>query len=204
MKRNTKLGVFAVTAILLFSMCAIAQDRDGDRDDYYRGSPGQAQDSGYQNGYHDGYKKGREEGRENDPYDYRTPDWRQAAHGYKSWMGPLPSFQSGYQQGYREGFQSGFASVRPAFRSPDGDGDEFHYQRNGYSGSVGYQIGYQDGTTVAREDLAKNKRFDPNPRGPYDDRDHGYRREYGDKNYYKQQYSDGYRAGYQAVFDRRR
>jgi flagellar biosynthesis/type III secretory pathway protein FliH len=199
MRRNRKLGIFALTAILAFSTGAIAQDRDGDRDDY-RHSPAQAKDSGYQQGYHDGYKKGRDEGRKNGPYDYRTPDWREATHGYKSGMGPLPWFQSGYQQGYREGFESGYASVRPAFRGSDPD--DFHYQRNGYSGSVGYQIGYQDGATVAREDLAKNKRFDPNPRGPYEDRDHGYLREYGDKNYYQQQYSDGYRAGYQAVFDR--
>ncbi|HXY49178.1 MAG TPA: hypothetical protein VEI01_06985 [Terriglobales bacterium] len=148
MRRNTKLGGFAVTVILGLNMCAIAQDTDGDRDDYYRSSPAEAQDSGYQNGY---------------------------------------------QQGSREGFQSGFASV--AFRGPDGAR---------YSGSVGYQIGYQDGTTVAREDLAKNKRFDPNPRGPYNGRDHGYRREYGDKGYYQQLYTDGYRAGYRTVFDRRR
>ena len=195
MKQSPKLGVFAVTAILGFSMCAMAQDRDRDRDDYDRRGPAQAQDSGYQNGYHDGFKMGRAEGRENDARNYRTPDWGQATHGYQAWMGPLSSFQSGYQQGYREGFQSGFASVRAAFRSPDSDR---------YSGSVGYQIGYQDGTRVAREDLAKNKRFDPNPRGPYNGRDHGYRREYGDKNYYQQLYTDGYRAGYWAVFDRRR
>ena len=30
--------------------------------------------------------------------------------------------------------------------------------------------------------------------------DHGYRREYGDKNYYKSQYATGYRTGYENAF----
>jgi len=141
--KHRKLRVVAATAILAFSMAAIAQARDGDRDEDYRASAAQAQDSGYQNGYHDGYKKGREEGRKNGPYDYRPPDWHQAAHGYKSWMGPLPWFEGGYQRGYREGFEAGYASVRPAFRG----GGDFHFQRN--SGSVGKRTGYRDGGTVA-------------------------------------------------------
>ena len=51
--------------------------------------------------------------------------------------------------------------------------------------------------------MYRNKTFNPEPRGRYDDRDHGYRREYGDKNFYRQQYTEGYRAGYQAGYDRR-
>jgi len=54
----------------------------------------------------------------------------------------------------------------------------------------------------AREDVYKNKRFNSNPRGKYDDRDHGYRREYGDKNSYKAQYTSGYRDGYESAFRR--
>ncbi len=62
---------------------------------------------------------------------------------------------------------------------------------------------------MAREDIAKGKPYNPNPRGRYDDEDHGYRREYGrreygDKNAYKAQYANGYRAGYESVFGHRR
>ena len=203
MKERARFATLAVAVMLVFATAALAQDRDGDRDDYYyRGDSTQARDYGYQSGYHDGYERGRHEGRENDPFDYRTPDWHQATHGYKSWMGPVNWFQNGYQEGYREGFRSGFATVRPTWRDRDGYRDGY-YQRDSYYGNVGYRTGYQDGSDMAREDLYKGKHFNPNPRGRYDDKDHGYRREYGDKNYYKQQYTNGYRAGYQAVFDRR-
>jgi hypothetical protein len=198
--RNTKLAALAVTVILILGASALAQDWDRDGDD--RGSSAQARNYGYQNGYHDGYSRGRDEGRENDPFDYRTPDWRQATHGYKGWMGPLSAFQSGYQQGYREGFQSGLTSLRPAFRLNDGDRDDQEREFQEVDIALGHGPAFAP-SSVAREDLARGKRFNPNPRGPYDDRDHGYRREYGNKNYYKQQYTDGYRTGYQSAFGRR-
>jgi len=66
--------------------------------------------------------------------------------------------------------------------------------------NIAYRTGYQDGTRKAREDMERNKPFNANPRGEYDDRDHGYRREYGDKSSYKSRYSEGYRAGYESMF----
>jgi hypothetical protein len=56
---------------------------------------------------------------------------------------------------------------------------------------------------MARDDQYRNKPFNPNPRGRFDDRDHGYRREYGDKSAYRSQYTDGYRAGYQSAYNGR-
>src|ERR1700757_2262601 len=107
--QRLRMAAVAVSVVLALSAFSLAQGYD--RDDYYRGgNVAQTRQYGYDNGFRDGEKKGRHEGRENDPFDYRTPDWRQATHGYKSWMGPVSAFQSGYQQGYREGFQSGFAS----------------------------------------------------------------------------------------------
>jgi hypothetical protein len=206
MWQRLRMAALAVSMVVALSTFTWAQDYD--HDDYYRGRNGtQARQYGYQSGYRDGEKKGRHEGRENDPSDYRTPNWRQATHGYKSWMGPVNVFQNGYQDGYRDGFRSGFASEQPSRR---GDRDGFYrggsYYGSGIYGSyerVGYETGYQDGVTMAREDLYKNKPFNPNPRARFDDRDHGYRRDYGDRNDYKAQYTDGYRAGYQATFSRR-
>jgi hypothetical protein len=193
------MAALVTAAILALGTWTFAQDYD--RDDY-RGNIAQTQQYGYQSGYNDGLKKGRHEGRENDPYDYHTPDWRQATRGYQSWMGPVYAFQRGYQQGYAEGFRSGFTSERPGRR--DGDGDRDDFRRDGYRyDNVGYSIGYQDGASVAREDAWHNKPFNPNPRGRYDDMDHGYRREYGDKGYYKSQYAAGYRVGYESVFGTR-
>jgi len=198
------MAALAISVVLALGTLSFAQDDD----DYYRGNSAQTRQYGYDNGYRDGQRKGQHEGRENDPFDCRTPDWRQASHGYKSWMGPLGAFQDGYQQGYRDGFRSGFLSERPGWRG-EGDGDRGdHYGRDRFYGSgqhsrVAYDTGYQDGASMAREDIYQNKRFNPEPRAHFGGRDDGYSRAYGDKNIYKAAYTDGYRAGYQATFNRR-
>ena len=209
MPRQLRMAALAIAVIMAFSSLSLAQYRDDDDDGgYYRGDSRQARQYGYQTGYRDGYAKGRHEGRENDPNDYQTPDWRQATRGYEQWMGPVEVFQNGYRDGYGSGFQAGFRSLNGGWGyDRNGDRDEGSYDgadviRNrygyGYGGDMGYRIGYQDGMSQAREDAYRNKPFNPNPRGKYDDRDHGYRREFGNKSSYKAQYSDGYRAGYEA------
>ena len=65
---------------------------------------------------------------------------------------------------------------------------------------VARDLGFQDGAQVAREDMWGRKSFNPNPRGRYDHADRGYRREYGDKREYQEQYSAAYRNGYQSTF----
>ncbi|HVO79754.1 MAG TPA: hypothetical protein VMT28_03425 [Terriglobales bacterium] len=204
------MATFAVAVAVMLSGFALAQ-RDAD-DGYYspRGYAGSAQQYGYQNGYRDGYSKGQHEGRERDPNDYQTPDWRQATHGYLPWMGPVQVFQNGYRDGYRTGFLAGYRSVNARSRG-DGDGDRDDIRpvyNSGYPygswgrGNVAYNFGYQDGAGVAREDIAQNKPYNPNPRGKYDDEDHGYRSGYGSKDAYRAQYASGYRAGYQSAFRR--
>jgi hypothetical protein len=189
------MATFAAVVTVLMGGFALAQ-RDADDDGYYspRGYAGSAQQYGYQNDYRDGYGKGQHEGRERDFNDYQTPDWRQATRGYQSWMGPVQVFQNAYREGYRNGFQAGFRSVN------------YHPGPYPYGswgrGNVAFNFGYQDGASVAREDMAKNKPYNPNPRGRYDDEDHGYRSEYGSKDAYRAQYANGYRTGYQAAFRR--
>jgi len=206
MQQQLRVAALAVSIVVALNAFTLAQDYN--RDDHDRGDRAQTRQYGYQSGFQDGQRQGRHEGRENDPFDYRTPDWRQATRDYKSWMGPASVFQSGYQQGYRDGFRSGFASESPGWRG-DGNRDRDASYRGGNSygsGSytrVAYDTGYQDGVTMAREDLYKNKPFNPNPRARFDGRDHEYRREYGNKNAYKGEYTDGYRAGYRATFERR-
>ena len=59
------------------------------------------------------------------------------------------------------------------------------------------EFGFRDGSAVAREDRWRGKPFNPNPRGRYDDADHGYRREFGNKHEYREHYTDAYREAYQ-------
>lgn len=210
MWRTTKMAAFALAVTLLVSGFALARDDD----DYHRrGNPDQARQYGYQNGFHDGVSKGRHEGREHDPFDYQTPDWRRATHGYKGWMGPVDWYQRGYQEGYSRGFRSGYQEVAGSrgngyldgHRRPYDNGWRGGYDPNrpGYEDNIAYRFGYDDGSSVAREDIRKRKPYNPNPRGKYDDEDHGYRREYGNKNQYKADYANGYRTGYEAVMEHR-
>jgi hypothetical protein len=65
---------------------------------------------------------------------------------------------------------------------------------------VARDYGFRDGAQVAREDGWRGKPFNPNPRGRFDDADHGYSRRFGDKRQYRQIYSEAYRRGYQSAF----
>jgi len=204
--RRMRMASLTVSLVLVLGTIALAQDWDDYR--YRGGNVAQTRQYGYNSGYRDGEKRGRHEGRENDPFDYHTPDWRQATRGYKNWMGPASVYQNGYQQGYADGFRSGFNSEARGWRGDRDDryrGGSYGYYGGNYryDRRAGYNTGYQDGASVAREDLYSNKPFNPNPRGRYSDRDNGYAREYGDRSQYRAEYTDGYRAGYQAAFNRR-
>ena len=61
-------------------------------------------------------------------------------------------------------------------------------------------LGYQDGARVARQDYFSRKPYDPYPRGKYANEDHGYRRQFGDRYAYRDQYARAYQAGYRSMF----
>jgi hypothetical protein len=209
MFRTMRMAALILATTLITSGLAFAHDDD----DYYRrGNSAQAQQYGYNNGFRDGEHRGQHEGRENDPFDYQTPDWRQATRGYRDWMGPLSLYQRGYQQGYEQGFRSGFESVSRSRGHGDRDGDRGYYGlnegygwRGGYEDgrNAAYQWGYQDGREAASGDLSLGKPYNPRPRGRFGDRDRGYRREFGSKDSYKAEYSDAYHRGYDEVMSGR-
>ena len=193
--RSMQLAAFLVAVTLAVSSLALADDDDN----YRHGNPQQAHQYGFQNGYQDGLRHGQHEARENDPNDFQSHDWRNANRGYQQWMGPFPAFQDGYRDGYRRGFEQAF-NDRFARR---GDGDRDDYRAAGSNwwsgGNVAYNYGLEDGTLAGREDSARGKQFNPNPRGS-NHADRGYIREYGNKDEYRAQYSDGYRTGYERTY----
>jgi hypothetical protein len=81
-------------------------------------------------------------------------------------------------------------------RDYDRDGDR--YDRDGIH--VARHFGFQDGASAGREDWYKRKPLNPYPRGKYAYEDRGYRREYGDKEWYQEQYARAYRAGYERAY----
>jgi hypothetical protein len=200
MFRTVRITGFILTLTLALSGLALAQDDD---DHYRQGNQQQAGEYGYDHGYRDGLSRGQHEGREHDPHDYQTPDWRQATRGYQRWMGPVEFYQRAYQKGYREGFRSGFESAEGSWLQRDGDRSSDGYRGDGWQGGyhpggrdVAARWGYQDGMDAARGDLARGKPYNSTPRGKYDDRDRGYRREFGSKDDYKSEYTEAYRQGY--------
>ena len=94
---------------------------------------------------------------------------------------------------------AGFATAQD-YRYYDRDGDRDGFR---YGTRTARQFGFRDGASVAREDMWRGKPFNPSPRGRYDDADHGYRREFGDKHEYREHYSAAYRQGYQRTFQQR-
>jgi hypothetical protein len=80
------------------------------------------------------------------------------------------------------------------------DRDGYRYDSYGRGLSVARDFGFRDGSQVAREDMWNRKPFNPNPRGRYDDADHGYSRQFGNKHEYREQYSEAYRDGYMSTF----
>ncbi len=83
-------------------------------------------------------------------------------------------------------------------RYNDRDGYRYDSYRRGLH--VARDFGFRDGSQVAREDMWNRKPFNPNPRGRYDDADHGYRRQFGNKHEYREHYSEAYRDGYMSTF----
>ena len=80
------------------------------------------------------------------------------------------------------------------------DRDGYRYDRFRRGMHVAREVGFRDGAQVAREDMWRGKRFNPNPRGRYDDADHGYRHQFGNKREYRERYSEAYREGYMNTF----
>ena len=89
------------------------------------------------------------------------------------------------------------------YRYYDRDDDDYRYYEGDYGRDnyrhamhVARELGFRDGSEVAREDLWSGKPFNPNPRGRFDDDDHGYRRGFGNKHEYREHYAEAYREGY--------
>ena len=93
---------------------------------------------------------------------------------------------------------SGLALAQEGYRFYDRDG--YGYGRAAFR--VAQDFGFEDGSFTARQDIAKAKLYNPNPRGSFKHEDHGYRREFGDKYEYREAYARAYRQGYDRIFRR--
>jgi len=184
-----------------------------DRVVIYAGST-DAREHGYQHGYRDGLRQGRADLSSNSAPSYETEDYRRADPGFEDFMGARPDFQRGYRDGYKDGYEDGFKNrpIREEIYGLKGDydpdritrheEDDRYYQNWSYS-DVAFDTGYRDGLSAGRRDFAGKRDFKPEKHDSYEDGDHGYRKAYGTKEQYKEQYRKAFLRGYEDAFNRR-
>jgi hypothetical protein len=90
----------------------------------------------------------------------------------------------------------GVARAQDGRRSDD-RGDYRHDYGEGVR--IAYNVGYQDGMQVAREDSGRRKPFNPYPRG-HNHADRGYRYEFGSLSDYREHYAQAYHEGYERAY----
>jgi len=56
--------------------------------------------------------------------------------------------------------------------------------------------GFREGREAGDKDARHGKSFSPERHGDFRDADDGYHRDFGDKEFYRREFRDGYRAGY--------
>jgi hypothetical protein len=62
--------------------------------------------------------------------------------------------------------------------------------------NIGYNEGYVRGVRAGEQDGRRGDRFEFYDEGDYRNADHGYRREFGNREYYRVEYRRGFEAGY--------
>lgn len=61
---------------------------------------------------------------------------------------------------------------------------------------VAYDKGFHEGVEAGEHDARRGRRYEPSRHDDWRDADEGYRRDYGDRNFYRQNFRSGFEAGY--------
>ena len=81
-------------------------------------------------------------------------------------------------------------------------GDRPYY--NGYYRNIeqiAHQNGYREGREAGEKDGRRGRPFAFDRHGDWRDADDGYRREYGDREFYRHEFREGFRAGYTEAYN---
>lgn len=229
MLRKVRMTALAVAVTLASSGLALAYERNNRNDDYYGRNNGKYQSNrrdgdrddrggwrnqnnnrnqGWRRGDGDRDDRGSGNWRNNGRYGRRNPSVYQNNQGWHRGDGDADDgiYNRGgvYNRGgiYNGGgvYNRGGIYNRGIYNRGNYPYGQQGYPQGAFGGNPGFRYGYSDGAKMASADMSQGKPFNPEPRGKYNDRDGGYQSVDGDKNAYKVQYSDGYRAGYQATF----
>jgi hypothetical protein len=197
---------------MLFGLLLVLSLATASAQDSYGGST-VAKEHGYQHGYRDGLRQGRQDLSRNATHSFDTEYFRRADQGYDPHMGEHDDFQQGYRNGYKDGYDDGYYGkpirqniygLRDNYdpdQVPRSDADASGYANWTYE-DVANDTGYRDGLQAGLSDLRQHKDFKPERHEAWEDGKHGYRKEYGDKKLYIEQYRKGYLRGYEDSYNR--
>src|SRR5215510_10680717 len=66
---------------------------------------------------------------------------------------------------------------------------------------IAHQNGYHEGREAGEKDARRGRSFSFDRHGDWRDADEGYRREFGDREFYRHEFREGFRAGYADGFN---
>jgi hypothetical protein len=134
--------------------------------------------------FNDGYRQGQSDARHGQRFQPESNNW----HGHDD------------RYAYRKGYERGFNEAGSYREAPVYGGGE-------YGVRSARQIGYQDGLNDGQYDRQSGHSFRPEHGDNFKHADRGYIPNYGNKNFYKQDYrnayEDGYSKGYNGDYYRR-
>jgi hypothetical protein len=67
---------------------------------------------------------------------------------------------------------------------------------------IAYDHGFHEGLEAGENDGLNGRRFEPSRHGDWRDGDEGYHRNYGDREFYRQSFRNGFEAGYLQAYSR--
>lgn len=169
----------------------------------------------YDNGYREGLEAGRRDSRDRrDGGPHRHDAYRRADRGYSSWYGNRDDYRDAFRRGFEAGYHTAYRGggygygVPPAapyggYGPPPARGDSYGYGSGygyGPGRGIGFENGFNDGYREGLDASRKGRRYDPVGEKRYREGDHGYKGRYGSRDYYKRDYREGFRAGYDRAF----
>lgn len=177
--------------------------------------PQYANNQAYQIGLQDGINDGVRDRQSNHSFrPTKTEKYEDADSGYTSSLGDKDQYKAIYRQGYTVGYQQGYsgqvgAGPYPVYGPPQAPvygppqapvyGPPQVYGQSPYGANPGYQNGFQSGLNEGTADRQAGRQFRATDTMDYKFAP-GYRKEYGDKDQYKQAYRQGYATGYQQAY----
>jgi len=148
----------------------------------------------YREGYNRGARAGEIDGQRGGSLRFRDqPSYRQADFGYRSEFGSRDRYRSEFRNGFESGYRMAFAE----FGRGDSGRDAWNNSPSAYGRfDPAWHYGFDDGYEAGVKDARDRNRFNPTSERRYRSANHGYERQFGPEDRYKDVYRDGFRDGY--------